>query len=67
VQGLSGHEYADLSPECKVPPPYMNWNEILPYRAQNFWTGSTTCPTEENFVTYDTSTGKLVVDGNSQS
>ncbi len=63
MKGLSGADYSNLSPQCEVPPPYLNWGEILPYRAQNFWTGPTTCPKEEGFATFDTKTGKLEIRG----
>lgn len=51
--GFFGQALEPDWPGCNIELPGVNWGEILPYRAQNFWTGSTTCPKKDKLATWD--------------
>lgn len=64
MHGLDGSIYEEDVPGCKIPAPTINWGEILPYRAQNYWTGSIDCPIQPQVASYNRKTGQFKVQGN---
>eukprot|EP01112_Ceratiomyxa_fruticulosa_P012846 TRINITY_DN357_c0_g2_i5.p1 TRINITY_DN357_c0_g2~~TRINITY_DN357_c0_g2_i5.p1 ORF type:complete len:673 (+),score=111.64 TRINITY_DN357_c0_g2_i5:101-2119(+) len=62
---LSLSNLEDIS--CRIHTPLLNWHDLIPYRGQTFWTGSTECPKQKRFArlvhpTSKTQPNHLVVD-----